>query len=326
VNAVKLPDRLLLDLYRTMLRIRLVQLRIEHLYHLDEMKTPVHLCIGQEAVAAGVCACLECADYISSNHRGHGHYLAKGGNLKSLIAELYCRATGCSRGHGGSMHLVDVSVGHLGSSAIVGGGIPIATGLALAVRMRGEPPTKAVFFCDGAADEAGQHDSVNCAILKRLPIVYVYENNQFSVCSRVSARQPGHALFHAAPKTFLSTACVDGNAVVEVYAAAKAAVDHARSGQGPAFIECKTYRMRGHAGAGSDVALGYRDQHELALWARRCPLRNFEKQLTASGVLTEAGRAAIEAEIEREIDEAFRFAQDSPLPNGKDALQHVCKD
>lgn len=222
---MNLPREILVALYRDMLRIRKVQLRIESLYHLDEMKTPIHLCVGQEAVAVGVCANLYKDDYISSNHRGHGHYLAKGGDLKSMIAELHCRETGCSKGRGGSMHLVDVSVGHMGSSSIVGGCIPIATGLALAIEMQKQNRVSVAFFGDGAGDEGVLYESVNFAILKRLPVIFIYENNQFSVCSRVSSRRVGEVVFHATPSDQMYTRKVDGNSVLDVYKTAKTAVD-----------------------------------------------------------------------------------------------------
>lgn len=310
-------------LYHDMLRIRQVQLRIESVYHLDEMKTPIHLCIGQEAVAVGVCANLNTDDYLASNHRGHGHYLAKGGDLKSLIAELYCRETGCSKGYGGSMHLVDVSVGHIGSSSIVGGGIPIATGLALAVQMNHQERVSVVFFGDGAADEGVLYESVNFAMLKRLPVVFVYENNQFSVCSRRSARHAGENIFHQAPADLMFTRTVDGNAVIEVYEAAKTAVSRARSGQGPSFIECKTYRMRGHAGSGSDANLGYRTAAEIEQWEARCPVATFRSHLLAEGLASEQILNDMEMAIEAEIDEAFAFAQASPLPSGEDLALHL---
>ena len=318
-----LSREVLVTLYFDMFRIRKVQLRIESLYHLDEMKTPIHLCIGQEAVAVGVCSTLNKDDYISSSHRGHGHYLAKGGNLKSMIAELYCRETGCSKGRGGSMHLVDTSVGHIGSSSIVGGGIPIATGLALAIQMKKQDRVSVVFFGDGAANEGVLYESVNFAILKRLPVVFIYENNQFSVCSRVSERQAGDVIFHNTPADHMYTKIVDGNSVVDVYEAAKTAVDHARSGQGPSFIECKTYRIRGHAGAGSDAELGYRTAEEIAAREAKCPVATFRTKLLCERMITEQEVAEMEREINVEIDEAFRFAQESPLPKKEDLLFYL---
>jgi pyruvate dehydrogenase E1 component alpha subunit len=320
---MELTDREYVSLFSSMLRIRKVQLRIESLYHLDEMKTPIHLCIGQEAVAVGACAGLEARDYISSNHRGHGHYLAKGGSLKRLIAELYCRKTGCSKGRGGSMHLVDTSVGHMGSSSIVGGGIPIGTGLALAAQRESQGRVSVVFFSDGAADEGVLYESINFAVLKRLPVIYVYENNQFSVCSHAASRYVGESIFHSTPPDRMSTAIVDGNNVIDVYRSAAEAVNRARSGHGPSFIECKTYRMRGHAGAGSDAKLGYRTAEEIAAWEAKCPIRTFRDFLLLRQVIVARALEEMERGIDREIDEAFHYARQSPLPEKKDLLQHL---
>lgn len=316
----------LLSLYYSMLRIRKVQLRIESLYHLDEMKTPVHLCIGQEAIPVGVSAHLTRDDYISSNHRGHGHYLAKGGDLSALIAELYCKKTGCSKGFGGSMHLVDSSVGHLGSSSIVGGGIPIGTGLALAIQMQKQPRVSVVFFGDGAADEGVLYESINFAMLRQLPVVFVFEDNGFAVCSRTHVRQRWPLLFHSAPSELLHTTTVDGNSVLEVYEAAQVAVQRARSGLGPSLIECRTYRMRGHSGAGSDAKLGYRTEEEIGDWERKDPVGAFRDKLLAEGVSTHRQLEEFELAIDAEIDQAFQLAQESPLPTGEDLLTHLYRD
>ncbi len=316
------PDKLR-QLYYEMLRIRRVQLKIESLYHLDDMKTPIHMYIGQEAIAAGVCAHLGKEDYISSNHRGHGHYLAKGGSLKRLVAELYCRETGCSKGRGGSMHLVDTSVGHMGSSSIVGGGIPIGTGLSLSIQMKGQGRVSVVFFGDGAAEEGVLYESVNFAILKQLPVIYIYENNQYAVCSQISARQRGEIIFHQTNPADMFVKVVDGNSVLDVYQAAGMAVERARAGDGPSFIECKTYRLRGHAGAGSDVHLGYRPSEEISLWEARCPVADFRKRLLQNGDMTAGDDEFMEKEIADEIDEAFLFAQTSPLPKGEEVEKYL---
>lgn len=306
------------EMFHAMLRIRKVQERIESLYLRDGMKTPVHLCIGQEAVAVGVCGALRKDDYISSNHRGHGHYLAKGGNLNKLIAELHGKKGGCSKGYGGSMHLIDVSVGHVGSSAIVGGGIPIGAGLALASRLKKTGQASAVFFGDGASEEGVLYESVNFAILKKLPVVFVLENNEWSVCAHISARQAGENIFHFAPPERLFTRKVDGNDVLEVHGACLEAVERARNGLGPSFIECKTYRIPGHAGCESQDFKGYRSQDDIEAWKKKCPVAKYREIFLEEGVLELEAIDCMEKEIEREIDEAFQYAAESPLPGEED--------
>lgn len=310
-------------LYHDMWRIRKFQLRIDALYLDNEMKTPVHLCIGQEAVPVGVCAHLGPEDYLSSNHRGHGHYLAKGGDLKALVAELYCKKTGCSKGRGGSMHLVDVAVGHYGSSSIVGGGIPIGTGLGLAIKMQGEARVSVVFFGDGAADEGVLYESINFAVLKKLPVLFVLENNQYSVCSHVSARQAGGVVFHAMPPDLLFTRKVNGNKVLAVYEAAGEAVSRARAGLGPALLECQTYRILGHAGCEAQDASGYRSLEEVVGWKERCPVANFQQTLLDAGIITLQDVEALGQRIEAELDEAFACAQRDPLPLGEELPFHL---
>lgn len=306
-----------------MLRIRKFQLKIEANYLENEMKTPIHLYIGQEAIAVAVCANLKKEDYISSNHRSHGHYLAKGGNLKALIAELYCKATGCSKGHGGSMHLVDTSVGHYGSSSIVGGGIPIATGLGLAIKMKKKPLVSVVFFSDGAADEGVLYESINFAVLKKLPVIFVLENNQYSVCSHVSSRQACDNIFHAMQPELMFTKMIDGNDVLEVYETARQAVEQTRSGRGPSFIECKTYRIRGHAGCESQDFKGYRTCEEVEKWKARCPLITYQKKLLEAGVIQPNEIESMEKKIDAELDEAFDCARKDPLPDGKDLFLYL---
>jgi len=318
-----IPNEVLRELYRMMLKIQKVELQVDELYHEDEMKTPVHLCIGQEAVAVGICAALKKDDYISSNHRGHGHYLAKGGDLKALIAELHCRKTGCSKGYGGSMHLVDVAVGHLGSSSIVGGGIPIGTGLGLAIQMKNSSQVSTIFFGDGAADEGVLYESINFAMLKRLPVVFVLENNQWAVCSHVSVRQPGVNIFHRAEQEMLFSRKIDGNSVMEVYDTARLAIDRARTGGGPSFIECNTYRILGHAGCGTQDPEGYRDRKDVEEWKENCPVRAFLETLIDEGTLTHDEVSAMEKRIEVEIEEAFLFAKESPLADQQDLYNHI---
>lgn len=310
-------------LYYDMLRIRRVELRIEALYHEDNMKTPIHLCIGQEAISSGVCAHLRRTDPIFTTYRGHGQYLAKGGDLKRMIAELHCKETGCSRGRGGSMHLIDLAAGHYGSSAIVGGCIPIATGMALAARMKGSNAVTTVFLGDGAVEEGVFYESVNFAVLKRLPILYVLENNQWAVCSPLSSRRRGDVLFHHTPSGELYTAKADGNDVLAVYETTARALETVRASRGPAFIEFETYRLRGHNGAGSDVALGHRTQQEIDEWAARCPVDRLRRELLRSGLTTDAELRQMGQTIDAEIDAAFEFAARSPLPKPENLSQYV---
>ncbi len=312
-----------LNLFFQMLRIRMVQERIESLYCEDEMKTPVHLCIGQEAVAVGVCAALDRSDYISSNHRSHGHYMAKGGDLSRLIAELHCREDGCSKGYGGSMHVIDTSVGHLGSSSIVGGGIPIGTGLGLSIQMQNQDLVSVIFFGDGAADEGVLYESINFAVLKKLPVIFVLENNQWSVCSHVSVRQPDDNIFHNAKQDALVTMKLDGNNVEQVYLAAKDAVIRAKKGFGPSFMECRTYRIHGHAGSKSQDLEGYRDQVEIERWRHRCPVKTFQQKLQDKNVLSIDTVTEMTEKIELEINESFEFAKKSPLPTGDELEKYL---
>ena len=298
-----------------MLRIRMVQESIGSCYLQDEMKTPIHLYIGQEAIASGVCGALLKNDYVSSTHRGHGHYLAKGGDLKALVAELYGRSDGCSKGYGGSMHLVDTSVGHLGSSSIVGGGIPIGTGIGLAARMKKMHQVSVIFFGDGAADEGVLYESINFAMLKKLPVIYILENNQWSVCSNVSARQAGRNIFHQAPKDLLLTSQIDGNDVLTVYETVCLAVDRARGGFGPSFIECLTYRIAPHAGCAAQDMQGYRDSAEIDLWKSKCPVEKLKNILMKEGILSLQDIDGMEKRITDEIVVAFAFAKTSTPAN-----------
>jgi pyruvate dehydrogenase E1 component alpha subunit len=301
--------------------IRKVQLKIEELYHLDEMKTPVHLSIGQEAISTGVCSALRKDDYVFSNHRSHGHYLAKGGDLKAMIAELYCRETGCSGGRGGSMHLVDTSVGLMGSSSIVAGGIPLAVGAALSSKLSGINRIAVAFFGDGAVDEGVLYESVNFALLRKLPVLFVCENNFYSVCSPTKNRHSADNIYQRFSGMGLPGYRVDGTDVVAVYQLTKKLVQAARIGEGPAFMECRAYRWRGHAGAGSDVKMGYRAQEEIDQWLKLCPLDSYEKRLTCSGMINQKQIDDVNSQIRNQVEEAFRYARESPLPEGKTIMK-----
>ncbi len=315
--------KVLIELYRIMLRIRRLQLKIEDEYPKDEMKTPVHLCLGQEAIPAGICINLNKEDYVFSNYRGHGHYLAKGGDLKALISELYCRETGCSHGRGGSMHLIDTSVGLLGSSSIVAGGIPIATGCGLASLLQKDNRIAVVFFGDGAVDEGVLYESINFAVLKKLPVIYACENNFYAVCSPQRHRQPLDNIYRRFEGCGINSYKVDGNNVIDVYRIANKVISDARNKKGPSLIEFRTYRWRGHSGGESDIDLGYRSQEELDEWMKKCPVKNFESFLLNNHLITNEEIKSIEGVFDKEIDEAFLFAKNSPLADEKDLLKYL---
>lgn len=298
-----------------MLRIRLVEEKIAELYPEQEMRCPVHLCIGQEAVAAGVCAAMNRNDYALSGHRSHGHYLAKGGGLKAMMAELYGKATGCCRGLGGSMHLVDLSAGFLGAAPIVGSTIPIAVGVALASKMKGEKNVTAVFFGEAATEEGVFHESINFASLKKLPVLFVCENNLYSVYSPLSVRQPqGRSVSDLARGHGVKTVRGDGNDVSEVFRLAGKAVKYARSGKGPLFLEFSTYRWREHCGPNYDNDLGYRTGQEFKRWKKRCPVNRLERRLTAERICTPGEVKEMSRKLRVEIEDAVRFAKESPFP------------
>ncbi|HHL38961.1 MAG TPA: thiamine pyrophosphate-dependent dehydrogenase E1 component subunit alpha [Deltaproteobacteria bacterium] len=317
------PTETLLSLYRTMVRIRLFEERVCELYPEQQMRTPVHLYIGQEAVAAGVCENLGKDDYLFSNHRSHGHTLAKGASMKAVMAELYLKRTGCSKGKGGSMHLVDVEHGILGTSAIVAGGIPMAVGAALASKMRGERRVSVAFFGDGAVDEGVFYESLNFAALKRLPVVFVCENNLYATNSRIEARHPTCRIASAATAMHVPGHCVDGNDAVEVYMTAMAAVNTARRGHGPTLIEARTYRWKGHVGPETDFEKGCRPEDELREWMKRCPVKALRIRIASGDPTLRHTMRDIEAAAKREIDEAVSFAKASPDPDPSELTEDL---
>lgn len=311
-------------LYYDMLRIRLVEEKIAERYHEQEMRCPVHLCIGQEAIAVGVCANLRKEDYAMSTHRAHGHYLAKGGNLKALISEIYGKATGCSRGKGGSQHLTDLDAGFLGSTPIVGSIIPIATGVAFGIYQQDEDKISVVFFGEAATEEGVFHESLNFAALKKLPVLFVCENNLFSVYSPVSVRQPAERDNLAIAKAYgIYADRGNGNNILDIFEITKKAVSNLQAGNGPAYLQFDTYRWREHCGPNFDNNIGYRAEEEYLDWRKRCPIDSFESQLKNEGLLTEAAIAQIKTEIGLEIEQAFAFAKTSPFPEPEELYSHV---
>lgn len=317
-----LPASQLLTFYREMLRIRMVEEAIANHYAEGEMRCPVHLSIGQEATAVGVCQALAPNDKVFSTHRCHAHYLAKGGDLKRMFAEICGKAAGCIGGRGGSMHLMDDEKGIIASVPIVASSIPLATGNALGEKRMQSGNVTAVFIGDASIEEGVFHESANFAVLHRLPIIYVCENNFYSVYTPLNERQPDRPLTEIPRAHDMPAAHADGNDVEEVYRHAKMAVQRARSGQGPTFLLFDTYRWREHCGPNFDNNIGYRTEAEFEAWERRCPISALRAELSASS-LTEEGEDAMKAEIVGEIEEARSFARAAPLPDPALASLHV---
>lgn len=314
VTMDSLPADLQRRLYAEMVRIRKAEEAVVAYYPEQEMRCPTHLSIGQEAVAVGVCQALTVADTVVSGHRCHAHYLAKGGTLEGMFAELYGKVTGCCGGKGGSMHLASPETGMLGASAIVAGTVPIAVGRALAARLRGSDEVSVAFFGDAGVEQGVTHESLAFAALRRLPVLFVCENNLYATASPLAARQVIADIWRRAEAHAVPGVAVDGNDVIEVYRAARAAVERARRGDGPTFIEAKTYRWLEHVGPNYDIDLGYRTQAELDAWMARDPLLVHGARLEAAGVLPSAEREALERRIHDEVEAAVRFAKASPFP------------
>jgi TPP-dependent pyruvate/acetoin dehydrogenase alpha subunit len=309
-------------LTRTMLFVRRVEEEIASRYHEQQMRCPTHLSIGQEAVPAVLSEIALPTDYAVSTHRGHAHYLGKGGNLPSMIAEIYGKATGCSSGKGGSMHLIDLSVGFMGTSAIVGNSIPIGVGLAMASKVLGQGRVSFVFFGEGATEEGVFFESINFAAVRRLPVVFVCENNLYSVYSPLSVRQPdGRRLTAVTSAMGVESVSVEDSDVEEVHRVMSSAVERARGDGGPQFVEVFTYRYLEHCGPNCDDDLGYRSPDEVARWRGRDPLTRSIAELEGS---LSGGRDWLdeqEASIRREITSAFEFAIASPFPEPIEAFR-----
>ena len=304
---------------RTMFKIRRFEEKIIELYPKQQMKTPVHLCLGQEAIAAGVCANLKKSDYIFSNHRNHGHCIAKGMDLKYIMAELYGKKTGCSGGKGGSMHLVDIENGILGTTAIVGGAIPIATGSALGSQLKRDKKVTVVFFGDGAVDTGVFSESLNFAALKKLPIVFVCENNFYATNSHILARQVADNIYQRSKPYLIPSIRTDGNDVLRIYKTAKKAIERARAGRGPTLLEYRTYRLKQHVGPSCDHETGCRPKAELFKWIERCPI----SKLVKGKVVSQSDIDRIAVKIDKEIEGALRFAKRSAFPKKQELLEDV---
>jgi pyruvate dehydrogenase E1 component alpha subunit len=299
------------DLYQQMLRIRLVEEQIANRYSEQKMRCPTHLSIGQEAVAVGVSSALTSDDKVYSSHRAHAHYLAKGGCVNKLIAELYGKKTGCTGGRGGSMHLCDLDAGFMASTAIVANSIPLAVGHALYFQTQNIAAISVAYFGEGATEEGAFYESLNFAALKSLPVLFVCENNRYSVYSSLSVRQPSNRSIVGLAKAIGATTIeLDGNDVVAVADAANQAKATILQGKGPVLLECHTYRHREHCGPHYDDDLGYRPNQEVEDWLKRDPLVLAEAQLPST-----FSKDKIIASISSEIDHAFSLAEAAEFPS-----------
>jgi TPP-dependent pyruvate/acetoin dehydrogenase alpha subunit len=304
-------------IYRMLRLIRRVEEEIARVYPTDKVKSPVHLSIGQEAVAVGVCDVLRPYDVTTMSYRGHATYLAKGGDLRAMIAELYGKVTGCGRGKAGSMHLVDMANGVLGASAVVATTIPLGVGYALALKREGKGRVVASFFGDGATEEGVFAESVNFAALKRLPILFVLEDNGYAIHVPRAKRWATDRIDERMRSYGLPTYAVQDGDVFAIRAAAAEAVAAMRSGGGPAFLACKTYRWGEHVGPGDDLEASYRDHDELASWKTNDQVKVVGELLPADE------RQRLDAEIEKEIAEAFAFAETSAFPPPEELHEHL---
>lgn len=322
-NALKLQKKL----YQEMVYIRLVEERIADEYHKQEMRCPVHLSVGQEAVPVGISNCLSAKDHVISAHRSHAHYLAKGGDLKGMICELFGKNDGCAKGRGGSMHLIDFDAGVTAAVPIVGSSISIGTGVGFGLSLNSENALAVVYFGDGATEEGVFSESLDFASLMNLPVLFVCENNFYSVYTGIAQRQSA--------KRDLSKICEghgiaaikgDGNDVEEVYAIALDTVEAIRKKNAPVLLELSTYRWLEHCGPNWDDHLGYRADNELKHWMELCPIKKLETKISSQMETSSTFFEEVKTKINTEIDQAFKFARDSDFPSGAELYDNVYKD
>ena len=310
----------LISIYTTMHRIRRFEEKAVQFFESNRLRGSVHLYIGEEAIAATVCSRLRTDDYITSTHRGHGHCIAKGGILTRTLAELKGKETGYCKGRGGSMHIADPATGNLGANAIVGAGVPIATGAALSAKLRGTDQIAVAFFGDGASNQGVTHEAMNMASVWKLPVVFVCENNAFGI-SVPTWQSTSVVDISVRGAAYNMPGCtVDGNDVFAIDEAFAKAQDRARRGEGPSLIECKTYRWKGHWIGDPEV---YRTREEVEQWKKKCPIRRLEEYMIANRIITAAKAAEIAAAVVVEMDAAEKFAEESPEPDPARVMDNV---
>lgn len=323
---MELEEKLLVEMYEKMLRIRKFEEKVEELHIKGILPGLKHLYIGEEAVAVGVTSSLNKSDLIMSTHRGHGHCIAKGAGIKKMMAELFGKKTGYCHGKGGSMHISDFDIGVLGADGIVGANIPIVGGAALAAKMRGTGQVVVSFFGEAAANTGIFNEGINLAAVWKVPAIFVCENNLYAISVVQHRSTTIQDVAKRAAGYGIPGIIVDGMDVVAVYEATNKAIKRARDGEGPTLIECKTYRFRGHYAGEGNRELTYRSSKEVQEWMKRCPIKNFKLRLIKKGILTEQRATDIEKNIILEIEEAVRFGQESPYPEPEQALKDLYHD
>ncbi|MDD3655502.1 MAG: thiamine pyrophosphate-dependent dehydrogenase E1 component subunit alpha [Atribacterota bacterium] len=307
----------LLNLYTTMVLIRNFELMAEKLFLEGELPGFLHLYIGEEAIATGVMANLRKDDFITSTHRGHGHMIAKGADINRMMAELYGKETGYCKGKGGSMHIADFSLGVLGANGVVGGGLPIAVGAGLGIKMKKSNQIVVAFFGDGASNTGAFHESLNFASIYKLPVIFVLENNKYASTASTQATTAIENISDRAVAYGIPGITIDGNDVIAVYEATREMVKRARDGGGPSLIEAKTYRIKGHFVGDPEL---YRNKKEVVEFWLNEPIKKFEKRLEREKILNSTEKKNIWESAQKKIKEAVIFAKESPIPDGKDAL------
>ncbi len=309
--------------YRRMRLIRRFEERVRELVNKNEIPGVCHEYIGQEATAVGVCLALRDQDVITSTHRGHGHIIAKGGDVRRMLAELFGKSTGYNRAKGGSMHIADLSLGIYGANGIVGAGLPIAAGAAWASRVRKTGIVAVPFFGDGGANQGVVHETMNMASIWKLPVVFVCENNQYAISASAKEMSSVENISSRAQAYSMPGETVDGMDVEAVHEAAARLVERARRGEGPALLECKTYRFVGHFTAEAALGLKYRPDEEVEQWKAKDPVTRWGKTLIERGIVTTEDLARIDGEIEALLDAGVQFARESPWPDRSEALDHM---
>jgi acetoin:2,6-dichlorophenolindophenol oxidoreductase subunit alpha len=310
------------DLHRRMVRIRLFEEAAGRLAEAAKLPGFLHLYVGEEAVASGVCVHLSNNDHITSTHRGHGHLVAKGGEFRPMMAELMAKATGYCKGKGGSMHISSLDLGMLGANGIVGAGSPIAVGAAFSNKYKGEGNVAVAFFGDGATNIGAFHEAANMACALKLPIVFVCENNEFGEFTRRDKTMAITDIVDRAQGYGMPGVICDGMDAVAVWEAAGEAIAHARAGRGPTLVEAKTYRFYNHHGV-QNLGLKYRTDDEVEVWKKRDPIFSLEARLADAGLMSAADAEAVWAELRADIADAIQFAEDSPVPTSDQILADV---